>query len=607
MCLAASTSRAKWHSRARSSGFAGYSPITPENAEPNNINAINENTNQFTNWTWSNTLTYGLHGGSHNLSLLAGQAAGAGTNRFIAASMANLLNSNLDSRYIQDALGDASTKNVSSSGGRAATLGFFGKVNYNFADKYIASFTLRKDGSSRLGPDNQWGTFPAFGLGWRISNEGFLSNNSVFSDVMLRYGYGVTGNQLIPSGRIISQFGGDRGDTYYDITGSNSAVLAGFRQTSLGNPDLKWEEDRSTNIGTDMRLFNGMFDVVFDWYRRNTSNLLFNPQTPATAGIAAPPIVNVGRMQNTGFDFSIGHRAAFWNVTFNGSHYNNKIVSINGVQNFFYGPISTRYGNQVINKVGFPIGSFFGLIADGYFKDAADVAAHAKQDGAAPGRLKFRDVNGDGVVDINDRTIIGSPHPKFTAGIDFGLTHGNWDLSATVFGTYGNKIFENQMEFYVFREFQTNVKADLLNNSWTPTNLNAKYPQLDVNDSYSHALSSFYVQDGSYTRLRNLQIGYNLPASMMKVMGATRIYVSGENLFTKTNYEGLDPALPAANINGSAGDVRDQYRGIDRGSYRLPQGCRDDENSIEAPHLRRNGAPDSRDGSAVWLQEFPDG
>ena len=194
------------------------------------------------------------------------------------------------------------------------------------------------------------------------------------------------------------------------------------------------------------------------------------------------------------------------------------------------------------------------------------MAAHAKQDGAAPGRIKFRDVNGDGVVDNNDRTIIGSPHPKFTAGLDLGARRGNFDVSATIFGTYGNKIFENEMEFYVFREFETNVRKDLLENSWTPTNLNAKYPRLDVSDGNSSTISSFYVKDGSYTRLRNMQVGYTLPSSAKYLPGA-RVYLQGDNLFTKTNYDGLDPALPAANTFGPAGDVRDQYRGVDRGSY----------------------------------------
>src|SRR5205085_2440713 len=180
-------------------------------------------------------------------------------------------------------------------------------------------------------------TFPAVGLGWRITNESFLANNSILSDVMLRYGWGVTGNQLIPSGRTVSSFGGNTGETFYDVSGSNS-LAGGFKQTALGNPDLKWEENRSQNVGADMSLFKGMFNVVVDVYRRNTNNLLFNPAIPGTEGVAAPPIVNIGKMRNTGIDFSIGHQANSWSATFNGSHYKNEIVSIDGVQDFFVGP-----------------------------------------------------------------------------------------------------------------------------------------------------------------------------------------------------------------------------------------------------------------------------
>ena len=556
--------------------FAGFSPPSPEVAEATFSNGINENTNQFLDWTWSNTARFVKALGSHNFDFLIGQEANQGQNRFLTGSINNLLNTDVNSRYIQAALGDASTKNVSSTGGKSALLSLFGKADYNYADKYIASFTVRRDGSSRLAPGHQWGTFPAFGLGWHISNEGFLNGNRFLNDVMLRYGTGITGNQLIPSGRIVAQFGGEQGETYYDVNGSGNSIQAGFRQTSLGNPDLKWEENRSQNVGADMVLFNGNINFVIDVYRRNTNNLLFNPALPATAGIASPPIVNIGKMRNTGFDFSLGHTASWWNLTFNGSHYKNTIISINGDQTQFSGPISTRFGNQVINQVGQAIGSFYGYIADGYFSSAADAAAHtpaggcgvanACQDGAAMGRLKFKDVNHDGVINLDDRTIIGSPHPKFTAGLDLGVHRGNRDASATVFGSYGNKIFENQMEFYVFREFETNVKKDLLANSWTPTNLNAKYPRIDVNDTFSRALSSFYVKDGTYTRLRNLQIGYTLPSTAAYLPGA-RVYVQGDNLFTITSYEGLDPSLPAANVFGAAGDVRDQYRGVDRGSY----------------------------------------
>jgi TonB-linked SusC/RagA family outer membrane protein len=547
--------------------FNGFSTAFPENAEATFNYGINENTFQSTDWNVSNTLRYIKAINRHSFDFLVGQEAGANSNRSLAGSINNLLSTDLNSRYIQSALGDAKTKDVSSSGSKSALLSVFGKADYNFGDKYVATVTVRRDGSSRLAPGHQWGTFPAYGLGWRLSNEPFMANNRFVSDAMIRYGWGVTGNQLIPPGRIVSVFGGGQGDTFYDISGTNS-ILAGYRQSLLGNPDLKWEENKSSNIGADLVLLNGMFNVVVDVYKRATNNLLFAPQSPATAGVAAPPIVNIGKMRNTGIDFSIGHQAAAWNVTFNGSHYKNEIVSINGVQNFFYGPIATRYGNQVINEVGHPIGSFYGYIADGYFKDAADVAAHATQDGAAPGRIKFRDVNGDGKITLDDRTIIGSPHPNFTGGLDLGAHRGNWDVSATVFGTFGNKIFNVQKEFYVFRNFETNVRKDLLANSWTPTNLNALYPRLDVNDLYSHAISSYYVEDGSYIRLRNLQFGYNVRSAMSRWLpDDSRVYVQAENLFTHTNYSGLDPALPAANVFGPAGDIRDQYMGVDRGSY----------------------------------------
>jgi TonB-linked SusC/RagA family outer membrane protein len=548
--------------------FAGFAPIIPENSEPNFTNSITENTTQFTDWTWSNTLTYGrTFLDRHDVTLLLGQEANASRNRFLTATMSSLINTDPDSRYVQDALGDAASKNVSSTGSRSALLSFFGKADYNLMDKYVLSFTLRQDGSSRLGPDHRWGTFPAFGAGWRLSKEPFMAGNKLFSDVMLRFGWGITGNQSIPSGRIVNQFGGSRGDTYYDVTGSSSSLVAGFRQTSLGNANLKWEENRSTNVGADVALLDGRVNVVLDLYRRETNNLLFDPPTPGTAGIASPPVVNVGKMRNQGVDFSAGYQSTWWSANLNASRYRNKIVSIDGVQDFFYGPITTRFGNQVINQVGHPIGAFYGLVADGFFRDAADVAAHPAQDGKAPGRLKFRDVNGDGSVTLADRTIIGSPHPDFTTSLDLGVRRGNWDLSGTLFGTFGNDIFDVQKEFYVFRNFSTNVRDDLIENSWTPQNLDAKYPRIDFNDNFSRAVSSYYIEDGSYVRLRSLQLGYNVPPSQLRWLPGARIYAQGENLFTITGYPGLDPALPAANVTGPAGDIRDQYRGIDRGSY----------------------------------------
>jgi TonB-linked SusC/RagA family outer membrane protein len=559
-------------------GFNGFGPITPENSEPTLVNSINENTTQYLDWTWSNTANWNRRGDNHNVNLLLGQEANGVRNHYISGSMNNLLNDDPNNRFIQDALGDAGSKVVNSTGYKSALLSFFGKADYNFQEKYIASFTVRQDGSSRLGPTHRWGTFPAVGLGWRITKEPFLASSKLFSDVLLRFGWGVTGNQLIPAGRIVSQYGGGLADTYYDIGGTNTGVTAGFRQTSLGNPDLKWEENRSTNVGADIALLNGTWNVVLDMYNRNTNNLLFDPPVPSTAGVANPPIVNIGKMKNSGFDVSVGYHGGGWNATLNGSHYTNKIVSIDGVTDFFYGPNGERFGNPVINQVGSPIGAFYGLVADGFFNSQAEADARTTaggcgtpaqpcQDGPAPGRIKFRDVNGDGQVNLADRTIIGSPHPSFSGGLDVGMSRGNFDISATVFGTFGNEIFDTQKQWYVFRNFSTNVRKDLLTDSWTPTHTNAKYPILDNADNFSHQLSSFYVEDGSYVRLRNLQIGYNIPPKYAKWTQASRVYVQAENLFTITGYDGLDPALPAIATTGPAGDIRDQYRGIDRGTY----------------------------------------
>jgi len=550
--------------------YNGYTFATPQNHEVSNNNGISEFQSQSTDWTWSNTAVYALTYGQSTLNLLAGQEANSGTYRRIDASIGNLLNTGLESRFVQDALGDAATKNASSSGNRYALLSLFGKADYNFADRYVASATVRRDGSSRLGPANRWGTFPAFGLGWHISNEPFLQNNRFLSDAMIRYGWGVTGNQQISPGRIVSQYTGERNVTFYDIKGTNNSLVPGYRQASLGNPNLKWEEDRSQNIGTDLALWNNQINVVFDVYRRTTDNLLFDPRIPATAGQADPPIVNIGSMRNTGFDMSIGHRGSWWNATLNGSHYKNEIVSISGTDSSFYGPVGLRFSpHPVINRVGQPIGMFYGYVFDGFFNDSAS-AANSNQPGAKVGRFRWKDVNHDGKITADDQTTIGSPHPKFTAGLDLGAHWHAFDVSATVFGSYGNKILDAQKQFYVFRNFSTNVRKDLLANSWTPTHMNAKYPRLDVSDIYSSDVSSFYVEDGSYTRLRSVQLGWTVPEGMAylsRSLAGTRFYLQGDNLLTLTHYQGLDPALPTGNVYGPAGDIRDQARGIDQGTY----------------------------------------
>ncbi len=549
----------------------GMNYPTPENSEPSTVTSLFENYGTGFNWTWTNTLTYNkTFGENHNISALVGYEAIDNSNNSLNSSMAGYVTTDPNAWYIRDALGDPSTKVVNSYGGKSSLESLFAKLDYNFANKYYISGTVRRDGSSKFGENNRYGLFPAFSAGWRISDESFMQGLTWLDDLKIRGGWGVTGNQNIPGGRTANQFGGATTETFYDINGANTGLVTGYRLTALGNPDLKWEENVSQNIGFDLALFDSRVTVVFDIYERTVDDLLFDPSLPAAAGRAAPPIVNIGKMNNKGYDFTIGYRSAStgdfnWNIDLNAGHYKNEIVRIAGEQDFFYGPVGGRGGTTVINQLGHPIGSFFGLVTDGIFQSQSEVDNYIDQDGKAVGRFRFKDINGDGQVTAADRDIIGNPHPDFTAGLNFGANWRNFDMSVFFFGSFGNDIFDITKEFTVFRLFSTNVRQDRLTDSWTPDNPGAKYPKLDQNDQFSSQFSSFYVEDASYVRLRNLQIGYTIPSQSW--FDNFRVYVQGQNLFTITEYSGYDPALPSISTNGSSGERSDQGQGIDRGSY----------------------------------------
>lgn len=555
-----------------SNRFRGFNFTTPENSEPNNVNGFTENAFDGTTWTWSNTLNYTTTLKSvHNITGIAGYEAIKSQGNFIQASINNFVTTDINAWYVQNALADPGTNNSFSNGGFSSLQSIFGKLDYNYANKYYVSGTIRRDGSSRFGENNRYGVFPAFSAAWRVSED---LNLPWLDNLKIRAGWGVTGNQDIPAGRVFDQFGGGTGSSFYDINGSNSSVVAGFLKTSNGNPDLKWEENTSTNIGFDATVGSGAFEIVLDLYRRTVNDLLFDPALPATSGNSAPPIVNIGQMENTGIDLSVGYNKRFtgglgFSADVNFGAYRNKIVKIDGVQDFFFGPVGGRGGTTVINQLDNPIGSFFGLVADGIFNSQAEVDAHAAQDGAAPGRIRFKDVNGDGTVTAADRDVIGSYHPDWTAGLNIGLDYGNWDFNAFGFVSMGNDIFDITDEFTVFRLFSTNVRADRLTDSWEPGMTDAKYPQLDQNDQFSSAFSSFYVDDASYFRLKNLQLGYTVDDTMLQNIGLSglRVFVQGQNLLTITGYDNIDPALPAVSTSGSAGNRSDQAQGIDRGNY----------------------------------------
>ncbi|HZE94835.1 MAG TPA: SusC/RagA family TonB-linked outer membrane protein [Gemmatimonadales bacterium] len=588
--------------------FKGFTPTTWENSEPVKVTSLNQNEQRGTEWTLANTFNYTWVTPQHNLSVLVGHEASQKTYRRIDGSIAALVNEDPASRYIDDALGSATTKNVTSAGALDRLLSFFGKADYNYQQRFYVSGTIRRDGSSKFGPGHRWGTFPGFNVGWRLSRESFFPQDGFLSNVMLRFGWGMTGSQLIPGGRIRAKFGGGRNDTFYDIGATGNSIQPGYRQIALGNASLGWETDKSTNVGADLEFAQGRGNLTIDVYNRIAGatkghGILFDPRLPATAGFADPSVQNVAKMQNKGFDFALAYSGTIgagkvWSVSLNAGHYKNKILEIAENLTQFFGPTGTRIGTAVINRIGQPIGAFYGLQANGYFPDSADAASHDDalgpcavppcQTNAKVGRIRFVDqitvdTNGDGRPDIRDglitsadRTIIGSPHPDLTAGLDLGFRTGSWDFSATVFGSFGGQIFDAQKDFYVFRDFSTNVVKDRLTNSFclpaddgctNPYNQNAKYPRLDQFDASSPVISSYYVESGTYVRLRTVQVGWQVPASLLRWIPSARIYLQAENLFTITGYEGLDPALANQAPTAASGDVRDQAMGIDVGMY----------------------------------------
>ncbi len=559
----------------------GFAYPTFENREFNSSNGWNENWGTGTTLTWTNTLAYNTtFADNHALQVMIGYEAIQGKYRNIGGSLANYFTDNINAWYLSTGLADPGSRVVFSNGSQSALASAFAKVDYTFADKYLLSATIRRDGSSNLG-NEKYGVFPAFSVGWRASEEAFLKDVDWLSDLKLRFGYGITGNQRVPGGNAFDRFGGGPSSTFYDINGANTSIVTGYALTNRGNPNTKWEENISTNAGVDISLFEGKINLVVDVYERSIDGLLFPAANPGTAGTAAPAFVNIGKMTNKGIDLGLDYKNRIsrdltidFGLTY--SQYRNEIVSIDGNSNSFF-PVGfdSRIGIVGINQLGYSISSFYGFTADGLFRSDAEVDAHATQDGAAVGRIRFKDIDGfdddgkltgipDGIINDADKGVIGDPHPDFVAGLTLGFTYKNFDFSAFLFSSVGNQIFNYNKVFDVFGLFNSNVRKDLLTESFSASNPGGTYPLLDVDDTFSQVPSSFYVEDASYLRLKTMQIGYTFP-KVGKTFSSLRIYVQGQNLFTLTGYSGLDPA--PSNFGVQDGINGDQWNGYDFGNY----------------------------------------
>ncbi|WP_286861307.1 MULTISPECIES: SusC/RagA family TonB-linked outer membrane protein [Sphingobacterium] len=547
-----------------------YTYPNPEFTEGSFNNGINEFFGLNKEWTWTNTLNYKATFEDHTLAILAGTEAIQNRNRQIRGKGNGFFTmSTLDYLYL-DA---ASTGRVSEGGGSVGSLfSIFGKVDYSFKDRYILSATVRRDGSSNFGPNNKYGTFPGASAAWRLSQEEFMKNISWLSDLKIRAGYGVTGNQRIPANQYLDRYQVAVNSSSYPIDGS---LTSGMWHNAYSNPDVKWEQVSALNLGLDFTLLQGDFDGSFDWYNKKTKDMLYLLPLPAVAaGRAGSPYVNIGDMQNKGIELSLNYhygrrqQSAFTlDVSGTISRNVNKIVSLApSVSQQVYG--SFRSMETSILKPGEAIGAFYGYKVIGIYSEAdmANTAVAKYEDGKSrAGALKFEDVNGDGKIDAADRTIIGSPHPDFVYSFNINAGYKNFDFMAYFYGSKGNQNYEATRYFTDFGVFR-GQKSERVLDAWDQkTNPSSMIPsQVNNASAYEYASSSYYVQDASFLKLKNLQVGYNFNTN--KVFGNNtsisklRAYIGVTNLFTITKYQGLDPEVSATPSTYSA-------LGVDFGVY----------------------------------------
>ena len=390
----------------------------------------------------------------------------------------------------------------------------------------------------------------------------------------LRFGWGQTGNQEIAPYAAYSSFVLDLYNTTYDIGGTNTSLVPGIAQRRYGNNQLKWETTTQTNIGLDLGLFNESFNLTIDYFNKNTEDLLVQPKQPSVFGQASAPYVNGGSMNNKGLEISanyISSREKTFNYEIGGNvaFIKNKLVSLSSDLAYISSPVSNNLSRGLElqrTAIGQPIASFYGYEVVGIFKTAEEVAAAPKQTGKGIGRIQYADLNNDGVVDAKDRTFLGSPIPTVTYGINLKAGYAAFDLSIFLQGVSGNKIY-NFMKYYnnfMFDYF--NKSVDILN-AWSPTNMDSKIPALSTKDANNELRpSTYFIENGAYLRVKNVQLGYTLPAAMAQKIKASkfRVYLQAQNLLTFTKYTGRDPEVGMQNYGT---DNRNLDMGVDRGLY----------------------------------------
>jgi TonB-linked SusC/RagA family outer membrane protein len=441
-------------------------------------------------------------------------------------------------------------------------LSYFARLQYAYDGKYLFSAVIRRDGSSNFGPKNKFGYFPTASVGWVASEEDFLKDSKLISFLKLRASYGIIGNDRIGGFRFVSVLNGEAEYVF------NNQLAQGLAIGPIANPEVRWEQQKPLDIGFDVELFNKV-NITADYFRKTTDDLLVAAQTSGIIGVSAPgssvPFINAGSVVNKGFEFSIGYKEVVnedfnFNINYNFTTLDNEVTFVGNQTGIIEGG-SFGVGQEPPSRMeaGFPIGYFYGYKTNGLFQTQADVNAHATQTNAAPGDLRFVDVNGDGVITPDDRTYIGDPIADLTMGLNLSFNYKNFDFNAYAFASLGNEIVRNYE-----RNLPLTNRPTYYLDRWTGPGTSNSFPRVTTGATGNTLFSDFYVEDGSFLRLQSLQLGYSFSDSVLEKLqfDKLRFYVRASNLFTLTKYRGFDPTTSNGSPIGG---------GIDQGFYPNPR------------------------------------
>ena len=529
-------------------GADGYTPLYYLSGNNRaTISNAHQSSDRGTVWQLENVLTWDKTFGKHAINLVAGQSAMQNTGKSLYGNVQNL--KDMNKPYMNNSSAEQSRGEMSASGGPTyehTLSSYFFRASYNYDERYMAQITVRRDGSSRFGANNRYATFPSFSLGWNVLNEPYVSAPDWLCNVKLRGSWGKNGNDNIGD----FTYAAWTASPYNSIIGSGETVVNGVQAGALANPDLKWEESIQTDLGLDLGFFSNSLTFSFDWYKKKTSGMIIEMPIPNYVGADAP-LGNVGDMENTGVEIEIGYKWKAGPVSMhakgNASFLKNTLTNLGNTSGSLELDNMQNTGTITRASNGEPFPYFYGYKTAGIFQNVAEVANYKNAKGeliqpdAVPGDVRFVDIDGDGKITAADRTKIGKGMPDWTYGLTIGADWNGIDFMVLFQGTAGNDIYDATRRTDVS---PANLPSYMLNR-WTGEGTSNKYPRHVVGDGKNWQSSDLYVTDGSYFRLKNIQLGYTLPKALTNkiFIDRLRVFVGAENLLTLTKYAGFDPEI----------------------------------------------------------------